>query len=144
MRHAAAPQAMPDDTLHPDDAAAMREPLTHGQGELRQQLTNAIVALFKQYFGRGPTSARTYLEPNLVIFVLAGGYTAAEQTLFQAGKWYEVRQARIAWQDSMEVRFIDTIERLTHRTVKAFLSANRQDAELTIELFVLEPDTTPA
>jgi hypothetical protein len=44
----------------------------------------------------------------------------------------------------MEVRFIDTIERLTHRNVKAFLSANRQDADLTIELFVLEPDTTPA
>jgi uncharacterized protein YbcI len=136
--------AMPDDTLHPDDAAAMREPLAHRHGELRQQLSNAIVALFKQYFGRGPTTCRTYLEPNLVIFVLEGGYTAAEQTLFQAGKWYEVRQARIAWQDSMEVRFIDTIEGLTHRTVKAFLSANRQDAELTIELFALEPDTTPA
>ena len=132
---------MPDDTLHPDDAAAMREPLAGAHGELRQQLSNAVVALFKQYFGRGPTSCRTYLEPNLVMFVLAGGYTPAEQTLFEAGKWYEVRQARIAWQDSMEVRFIDTIERLTHRTVKAFLSANRQDAELTIELFVLEPDT---
>ena len=135
---------MPEHTLHPDDAAAMREPLAPGHGELRQQLSNAVVALFKQYFGRGPTSARTYLEPNLVIFVLAGGYTPAEQTLFQAGKWYEVRQARIAWQDSMEVRFIDTIERLTHRNVKAFLSANRQDADLTIELFVLEPDTTSA
>lgn len=135
---------MPDHTLHPDDAAAMREPLTHAHGELRQQLSNAVVALFKQYFGRGPTSCRTYLEPNLVIFVLAGGYTPAEQTLFEAGKWYEVRQARIAWQDSMEVRFIDTIEGLTHRTVKAFLSANRQDAELTIELFVLEPEPTPA
>jgi hypothetical protein len=73
------------------------------------------------------------------LFVLAGGYTPAEQTLFKAGRWHEVRQARIAWQDSMEVRFIDTIERLTDRTVKAFLSANRQDAELTIELFVLEP-----
>ena len=135
---------MPDDTLHPDDAAAMREPVADGHGELRQQLSNAIVAMFKQYFGRGPTSCRTYLEPNLVILVLEGGYTAAERTLFEAGKWYEVRQARIAWQDSMEVRFIDTIERLTHRTVKAFLSANRQDADLTIELFVLEPDTTSA
>ena len=136
--------AMPDHTVHPDDAAAMREPLAGAHGELRQQLSNAIVALFKQYFGRGPTSCRTYLEPNLVMFVLAGGYTPAEQTLFEAGRWYEVRQARIAWQDSMEVRFIDTIEGLTHRTVKAFLSANRQDAELTIELFVLEPETTPA
>jgi hypothetical protein len=87
---------MPDDTLHPEDAAAMREPLADRHGELRQQLSNAVVALFKQYFGRGPTNCRTYLEPNLVIFVLEGGYTAAEQTLFQAGKWYEVRQARIA------------------------------------------------
>jgi uncharacterized protein YbcI len=137
-------EAMTDDILHPEDAAAMREPLADGQGELRQHLSNAVVALFKQYFGRGPTDCRTYLEPDLVIFVLAGGYTPAEQTLFEAGKWHEVRQARIAWQDSMEVRFIDTIERLTHRTVKAFLSANRQDAELTIELFVLAPDTPTA
>jgi uncharacterized protein YbcI len=74
----------------------MREPLAHGHGKLRQQLSNAVVALFKQYFGCGPTSASTYVEPNLVIFVLEGGYAPAEQTLFQAGKWHEVRQARIA------------------------------------------------
>jgi hypothetical protein len=37
-------KTMPDDTLHPDDAAAMREPLTSGRGELRQQLSNAVVA----------------------------------------------------------------------------------------------------
>jgi uncharacterized protein YbcI len=135
---------MPDDRLHPEDAAAMREPLADGHGELRQQLSNAVVALFKQYFGRGPTDCRTYLEPDLVIVVLAGGYTAAERTLFEAGKWHEVRQTRMSWQDSMEVRFIDTIERLTHRTVKAFLSANRQDTELTIELFVLERDAPAA
>ena len=129
-----------DDTLHPDDAAAMREPLTRAHGELRQQLSNAIVALFKQYFGRGPTDCRTYLEPDLVIVVMAGGYSAAEHTLFEDGKWHEVRSARMSWQDSMESRFVDTIERLTHRKVKAFLSANRQDADLTVEMFVLERD----
>jgi uncharacterized protein YbcI len=135
---------MPEDKLHPDDAAAMREPVTDGKGELRQQLSNAVVALFKQYFGRGPADCRTYLEPDLVIVVLVGGYTAAERTLFEAGKWHEVRQARMSWQDSMEVRFIDTIERLTKRKVKAFLSANRQDVELTIELFALERDAADA
>ena len=135
---------MPDDDLHPDDAAAMREPVTDGRGELRQELSNAIVALFKQYAGRGPTDCRTYLEPDLVIVVLAGGYSAAERTLFEAGKWHEVRQSRMAWQDSMEVRFVETIERLTHRTVKAFLSANRQDAQLTIELFALEREPAAA
>jgi uncharacterized protein YbcI len=132
---------MPDHPLHPEDAAAMREPRADAHGALRQELSNAMVGLFKQFFGRGPTDCRTYLEPDLVIVVLGGGYTAAEQTLFEAGKWHEVRQARTAWQDSMELRFIETIERLTHRTVKAFLSANRQDADLTVELFVLEGET---
>jgi uncharacterized protein YbcI len=103
-----------------------------------------MVALFKEHMGRGPTDCRSYLEPDLVIVVLSGGYTAAERTLFEAGRWYEVQQARLAWQDSMEVRFVETIERLTHRTVRAFLSANRQDADLTIELFVLAPDHPPA
>jgi len=41
----------------------------------------------------------------------------------------------------MELRFVETIERLTHRTAKAFLSANRQDADLTVELFALESET---
>ena len=108
---------MPDDTLHPDDLAAMREPLPTGKASFASN-SQTRSSRFKQYFGRGPTSCRTYLEPDLVMFVLAGGYTAAEQTLFEAGKWYEVRQARIAWQDSMEVRFIDTIERLTRRSVR--------------------------
>ena len=135
---------MRDHYLHPDDAAAMREPVTGRRGELRQELSNAIVALFKQYAGRGPTDCRTYLEPDLVIVVLSGGYSAAERTLFEAGRWHEVRQSRMAWQDSMEVRFVDTIERLTQRTVKAFLSANRQDAELTIELFALDREPAAA
>jgi uncharacterized protein YbcI len=122
----------------------MREPVANAHGELRQQLSNAIVALFKQHAGRGPTDCRTYLEPNLIIVVMAGGYSAAERTLFEAGKWHEVRQARMAWQDSMEIRFIDTIERLTHRTVSAFLSANRQENELTVEMFVLATDAHAA
>jgi hypothetical protein len=92
---------MPDDRLDPEDAAAMREPLADGHGELRQQLSNAVVALFKQYFGRGPTDCRTYLEPDLVIVFLAGGYTAAERTLFEAGKWHAVRQTRMSWPDSI-------------------------------------------
>jgi uncharacterized protein YbcI len=136
--------AMADDALHPADEAALREPAARGQGELRQQLSNAMVALFKQYFGRGPSDCRTYLEPDLVIVVLVGGYTASEQTLFEAGKWHDVRQARLSWQDSMEVRFIDTIEALTRRTVTAFLSANRQDPDLSVELFVLDKEPHPA
>jgi uncharacterized protein YbcI len=130
---------MPADELHPEDAAAMREH-PHSGGPLRQDISNTIVTLFKQRFGRGPTTCRTYLEADLVVLVMSGGYTAGEQTMFEAGKWYDVRQARLAWQDSMEAHFVNAIERLTERTVRAFMSANHQDPDITVELFVLNGD----
>ena len=128
---------MTDPDVHPTDAAAMRDAGSQG-GPLRQELSNAIVGLFKEYYGRGPADCRTYLEPDLVVVVMTGGYHAAEQTLFEAGKWHEVRSARMSWQDSMQSRFVDTIERLTHREVKAFMSANHQSPDVTVELFLLE------
>ena len=128
--------------LHPTDAAALRGGPSHG-GPLRQELSNAIVALFKEHFGRGPADCRTYLEQDLVVVVMTGGFHAAEQTLFEAGKWHEVRQARMSWQDTMEARFVETIERLTQRTVKAFMSANHQSPDITVELFVLERSDSP-
>lgn len=133
---------MTDQDIHPADAAAMREPHDEGEGTLRQDISTAMVSLYKEHFGRGPTRCRTYLHPELVIVVLGGGYSAAEQTLLEAGKWYEVRQARQIWQDSMQARFVDAIEKLTGRDVAAFMSSNRQDPDLAVELFVLETEHT--
>ena len=124
--------------LHPADAADMREPHADGGGTLRQEISNAIVAQYKQHLGKGPVRCRTYLEPDLVIVVLGEGYSAGEQTLFEAGKWHEVRNTRLIWQDSMQERFVAVIEDLTGRTVAAFMSANRQDPDLAVEIFVLE------
>jgi uncharacterized protein YbcI len=132
---------MPAHELHPEDAAAMREHPTPA-GPLRQDISNTIVALFKQRFGRGPTSCRTYLDADLVVLVMAGGYTPGEQTMFEAGKWHDVRRARMAWQDSMEVMFVEAIERLTQRTVRAFMSSNHQGPDITVELFVLNGEAT--
>jgi uncharacterized protein YbcI len=128
---------MTEPELHPTDVAALRGAGREG-GPLRQELSNAIVALFKEYYGRGPADCRTYLEPDLVVVVMTGGYHAAEQTLFEAGKWHQVRSARMSWQDTMEARFVATIERLTRRQVKAFMSANHQSPDVTVELFLLE------
>jgi len=118
----------------------MREPDEEGNGTLRQDISAAMVALYKDHFGKGPTRCRTYFPPDLVIVVLGGGYSAAEQTMLEAGRWYEVRQARQLWQDSMQARFVDAIEKLTGRKVAAFMSANRQDPDLAVEMFVLESD----
>jgi uncharacterized protein YbcI len=123
----------------PEDVATMREPDEDDDGTLRQDISTAMVALYKEHFGKGPTRCRTYLHPDLVIVVLGGGYSAAEQTMLEAGRWYEVRQARQLWQDSMQARFVDAVEELTERKVAAFMSANRQAPDLAVEMFVLEP-----
>jgi uncharacterized protein YbcI len=133
---------MTREELHPEDAADMRESRGEGDGTLRQEISTAMVGLYKQHYGEGPTRCRTYLHPELVIVVLGGGYSAAEQTLLEAGRWYEVRQARMIWQDSMQAKFVDAIEELTGRKVAAFMSANRQDPDLAVEMFVLEAEHT--
>jgi uncharacterized protein YbcI len=133
---------MEDRELHPEDAADMRESPEGLNGALRQDISNEIVGLYKQHYGKGPVRCRTYFQPVLVIVVLGEGYTAAEQTLFEGGRWYEVREARQIWQDTMKERFVDTIERLTGRTVRAFLSANHQGPDLAVEMFVLAPEET--
>ena len=137
------PDLHPDgQELHPEDAADLREPDEDGDGTLRQDISTAMVGLYKDHYGEGPTRCRTYLHPELVIVVLGGGYSAAEQTLWEAGKWYEVRQARLLWQDSMQAKFVDVIEELTGREVSAFMSANRQDPDLAVEMFLLEAEHT--
>ena len=122
----------------------MRERISDGQGTLRSEISTAIVGLYKKHYGKGPTHCRTYLEPDLVVVILGEGYTASEQTLFEAGKWYEVRETRQIWQDSMLERFVETIEELTLRKVRAFMSANRQEPDYAVELFVLAPPDTEA
>ena len=68
--------------------------------------------------------------------------TLSERTLFEGGRWYEVREARQHWHDTMQARFVETIERLSGHKVLAFMSANHQDPDLAVELFVLEKEQT--
>jgi hypothetical protein len=41
----------------------------------------------------------------------------------------------------MEGRFIEAIESLTHRSVKAFLSGSRQNIDVSVELFLLDDES---
>lgn len=113
------------------------QPAEEGNGTLRQDISREMVGLYKRYSGRGPVRCHTYLQHELVTVVLGGGYTASEQTLFEDGKWHEVRRARQIWQDTMKEKFVEMIEKRTGRKVTAFMSANHQDPDLAVEMFVL-------
>ena len=114
---------------------------TSGQGaSLAEEISRQMVQMQKEFGGKGPTECKTFIHRDLVIVLFGGGYTVAEQTLYDAGKFIDVREMRIAFQDTMELRFSAKIEELTGRTVLAFMSANHQGPDLALEAFVLEPD----
>ena len=79
----------------------------------------------------------------MVIVLLRGGYTRAEGTLFEDGKWLDVRTARHSFSDTMEGRFTAALENMTGQRVNAFMSASHQDPDLQVEMFVLDGEPAP-
>ena len=108
------------------------------QGELAGEISTTFVRLFKEHADRGPTKCRTYIEDDLIVVLLRGGYSRMENTLFEDGKWLDVRSMRHTFQDTMEGRLTEAIERLTGREVAAFMSASHQRPDIQIEAFVLD------
>jgi uncharacterized protein YbcI len=101
-------------------------------------ISTTFVQLVKEHADRGPTKCRTYFDDDLVVVLMQGGFSRLENTLFEDGKWLDVRSMRHAFQDTMEGRFTAAIERLTGREVAAFMSASHQRPDLQIEVFVLD------
>lgn len=110
-------------------------------GRLLVEVSNRVVSLFRDFSGKGPSACKTYWAgPDVVVVLLRGGYTIAEQTLYEGGHQKSVRDSRHALQDTLESRMSDIVEELTGRKVVAFMSASHQDPDLQVELFMLEPE----
>ncbi len=102
-------------------------------------ISNAIGRLHHEYYGRGPTRARTIVQRNYVITFLDDIYTKIERTLIDSGERDAVRETRLAFQRAMQERFTAAVEEVMGRKVIAFLSQVHFDPDLSQETFVLEP-----
>ena len=98
-----------------------------------------MVALLKEFYGRGPTRAKSYYEDDLVVCLLRGGFTRVEQTLLAGGRGTSVIQQRMEFQELMRQRFEAVIENATGRQVIGFMSGNQQTPDMMCEVFVLAP-----
>lgn len=107
-------------------------------GEVLTAISEGIVALLKEYYGRGPTRAKSYYEDDLVVCVLRGGFSRVEQTLVDGGRGSAVIQQRMEFQDLMRERFEAVIEEATGQRVIGFMSGNQQDPDIMCEVFILE------
>ena len=109
------------------------------RGDVLTAISDGMVSLLKEYYGRGPTQAKTYYHDDLVVCVLRGGFTRVEQTLLDGGQGHAVIQQRMIFQEVMRERFEAVIEHATGRPVIGFMSGNQQSPDMICEVFVLSP-----
>jgi len=109
-------------------------------GTLSAAISNAVVGLLHDYTGRGPTRARTTIGADTVVVTLRDSLTKAERTLADRGQATEVLAMRRAFQDTMRDDLVAVVERLTGRTVEAFLSDNLHDPDVAVEVFLMTPN----
>ena len=114
-----------------------RTPRTHG--DVLTAISDGMVALLKEFYGRGPTRTKFYYEDDLVVCVLRGGFSRVEQTLLEGGRGATVIQQRMEFQELMRERFEAVIENATGRRVTGFMSGNQQQPDMMCEVFVLAP-----
>jgi uncharacterized protein YbcI len=108
-------------------------------GDVLTAISDGMVALLKEFYGRGPTRAKSYYEDDLVVCVLRGGFSRVEQTLLDGGRGEAVIQQRMEFQEVMRERFAAVIEGATGKRVIGFMSGNQQDPDLMCEVFILAP-----
>lgn len=113
-----------------------------GEGSPLQEISTAMVQIYKDQFGRGPTKVRTnYAGPDALLCLLEHTFTPAERNLQAMGEHQRLRDIRMLFQYAEQDRFVAPVERITGRKVRAFISGIDTNADVASELFVLEPDT---
>jgi uncharacterized protein YbcI len=101
-----------------------------------------MTRLHREYYGRGPTRARTYIQDDLVAVVLEETFTRAERTLVDRGEVDAIQQIRRRFQQQMADEFTALVEQATGRKVRAFLSETNLEADVSVEIFLLADERT--
>ena len=123
------------ETAHPPDTGDDR------QVSILSSISNDMVGLYKEYFGRGPTKARTsWAGPDTLVCVLEDTLSPAERNLVKMHEHQRLRDTRMFFQYATVREFCTPIEHFTGRKVRAFISGIDTEANgLATELFVLHP-----
>ena len=106
-------------------------------GEMRATISREVVRLHAEYYGKGPTKARTYIVDDLVVVVLEETFTRAEKTLAVRGEGDAIQHIRRRFQQQMADSFTSVVEQATGRKVKAFLSETNIEHDVSVETFLL-------
>ena len=127
-----------------DAEASGEQPDTEEErtGLMMVEVSNAMVQLYKDLFGRGPTKTRTsYAGPDLLVTTLENSLTRIERTMADNGEHERLRDLRMHFQYMSEDDFVGIVEQITGRKVRAFVSGVDTKQDVSSELFYLEPQS---
>jgi uncharacterized protein YbcI len=105
-------------------------------GELLSHLSNEMVRAKKRFFGKGPDRAKSYLLDDLLIVVMRGGLTTAEQTMKSFGQYDMIRDFRQLFENEMTEHLEGLVEEATGRKVVTYQSQIMFDPDMIVEMFV--------
>jgi uncharacterized protein YbcI len=111
-------------------------------GEMRATISSEIVRLQAEYYGKGPTKAKTYIVEDLVVVVLEESFTRAEKTLAERGERDAIQHIRRRFQQQMKDSFSSVVEQATGRKVRVFLSETDIEHDVSVETFLLADERT--
>lgn len=108
------------------------------------QISNAMVRLYKEAYGRGPTKARAqFAGPDTLVILLEDSMTVVDRNLAAMGEHERLRASRLFFQHALEDQFRSVIERTLGRRTVAFISGIDSRHDVAIEVFTLEPQAHP-
>jgi uncharacterized protein YbcI len=101
-----------------------------------REISRGVVSIYKEYLGRGPTSARTEVTEHTAITTLSNALTKAERSLILRGESATVREMRRKFQLAMRKDITELVEEVTGRTTASFLSDHDTENDVAIEVVV--------
>jgi uncharacterized protein YbcI len=123
----------------PDPSGPPAPPLPSAdRGDLNKAVSRGLVAAKREFYGKGPEHAKTYVMDDVMMCVMRGGKTTAEDTMLQSGMKDMVRAYRQLFQNQMEERLVGMIEQLTERKVLTYQSQVLFDPFTVIEIFMFD------
>jgi uncharacterized protein YbcI len=119
----------------------VQEPARSDEGRLvLSEVSDEMVRIYKEQFGRGPTKARTdWAGPDVLICTLQDSFTQAEKNLVALGEDQRLRDMRMFFQYATEDEFRGSVERIIGRDVVGFVSGLDARRDISTEVFYFEP-----
>jgi uncharacterized protein YbcI len=109
-----------------------------------REISRGMVAIYKDYFGRGPTLARTTITETHVVVILEDAMTVVERRLAAEGNDRTVRSVRRKFQQAMSDAMMGLVTRVTGRRVRCLLSDHEIEADVAVEVLILEDRSADA